>query len=117
MFMPKVSFRMASASRESDFGVQTSTARKNHRSGHTEGAAQRRLARSSASALAHTDPGACRLWLRGTVVVVGVQTSRRKRAALRTGALARFPPQPSATRRDPYLTGVGGRSENARAAV
>src|ERR671920_1497854 len=35
--MPKVSFRMASASRESVFGVQTSTARKNHRSGHTEG--------------------------------------------------------------------------------
>jgi hypothetical protein len=34
--MPKVSFRMASASRESVFGVQTSTARKNHRSGHTE---------------------------------------------------------------------------------
>jgi hypothetical protein len=28
---------MASASRESVFGVQTSTARKNHRSGHTEG--------------------------------------------------------------------------------
>src|SRR6476660_3069140 len=35
--MPKVSFRMASASRKSVFGVQTSTARKNHRSGHTEG--------------------------------------------------------------------------------
>src|ERR1700694_2458662 len=35
--MPKVSFRMAPASRESVFGVQTSTARKNHRSGHTEG--------------------------------------------------------------------------------
>src|SRR5437588_5367501 len=35
--MPKVSFRMASASRESVFGVQTSTARKNNRSGHTEG--------------------------------------------------------------------------------
>src|SRR5215217_2655076 len=35
--MAKVSFRMASASRESVFGVQTSTARKNHRSGHTEG--------------------------------------------------------------------------------
>ena len=31
--MAKVSFRMASASRESVFGVQTSTARKNHRSG------------------------------------------------------------------------------------
>ena len=30
--MPKVSFRLASASRESVFGVQTSTARKNHRS-------------------------------------------------------------------------------------
>jgi hypothetical protein len=27
---------MASASRESVFGVQTSTARKNHRSGHSE---------------------------------------------------------------------------------
>jgi hypothetical protein len=35
--MPKVNFRMASASRESVLGVQTSTARKNHRSGHTEG--------------------------------------------------------------------------------
>src|SRR4051812_23725517 len=35
--MPKVSFRMASASRESVLGVQTSTTRKNHRSGHTEG--------------------------------------------------------------------------------
>jgi hypothetical protein len=35
--MPKVSFRMASASRESVFGVQTNTARKNHRSDHTEG--------------------------------------------------------------------------------
>src|SRR4051794_37274585 len=35
--MPKVSFRMASASRESVFGVQTSTARKVHRSDHTEG--------------------------------------------------------------------------------
>jgi hypothetical protein len=35
--MPKVSFRMASASRESVFGVQTSTARKIHRSDHTEG--------------------------------------------------------------------------------
>ncbi|HSH32956.1 MAG TPA: hypothetical protein VLB31_05005, partial [Actinomycetota bacterium] len=34
--MPKVSFRMASASRESVFDVQTSTARKNHRSDHTE---------------------------------------------------------------------------------
>jgi len=31
--MPKVSFRMASASRESVFGAQTSTARKNHRVG------------------------------------------------------------------------------------
>src|SRR5688572_2455250 len=31
--MPKVSFRMASVSCESVFGVQTSTARKNHRSG------------------------------------------------------------------------------------
>src|SRR3954470_9762825 len=35
--MPKVSFRMASASRESVFDVQTSRAPKNHRSGHTEG--------------------------------------------------------------------------------
>src|SRR5947209_7903309 len=35
--MPKVSFRMASASRESVFAVQTNTARKNHRSDHTEG--------------------------------------------------------------------------------
>src|SRR5436190_21969413 len=35
--MPKVSFRMASVSRESVFGVQTSTARKNRRSGHTDG--------------------------------------------------------------------------------
>lgn len=35
--MPKVSFRMASPSRESVFGVQTSTARKIHRTGHTEG--------------------------------------------------------------------------------
>ncbi|MCA1696991.1 MAG: hypothetical protein LC749_20985, partial [Actinobacteria bacterium] len=35
-FMPKVSFRMASASRESVFGVQTNTARKIHRSDHTE---------------------------------------------------------------------------------
>src|ERR687891_735299 len=35
--MPKVSFRMASASRESVFGVQTNTARKIHRSDHTEG--------------------------------------------------------------------------------
>src|SRR4051812_18187146 len=35
--MPKVSFLMASASRGSVFGVQTSTARKHHRSGHTEG--------------------------------------------------------------------------------
>jgi hypothetical protein len=34
--MPKVSFRMASASRESVFGVQTNTARKIHRSDHTE---------------------------------------------------------------------------------
>src|SRR5215218_2398564 len=33
--MAKVSFRMASASRESVFGVQTSTARKNHRSART----------------------------------------------------------------------------------
>jgi hypothetical protein len=32
--MPKVSFRMASASRESVFGVQTNTARKVHRSDH-----------------------------------------------------------------------------------
>src|SRR4051794_24761262 len=31
--MAKVSFRMASASRESVFGVQTSTARKDHHSG------------------------------------------------------------------------------------
>src|SRR5438105_10290408 len=35
--MPKVSFRMASASREWVFGVQTNTARKIHRSDHTEG--------------------------------------------------------------------------------
>src|SRR4029450_6896115 len=35
--MPKVSFRMASVSRESVFGVQTNTARKTHRSDHTEG--------------------------------------------------------------------------------
>src|SRR4051812_8015096 len=35
--MPKVSFRMASASGESVFGVQTNTARKIHRSDHTEG--------------------------------------------------------------------------------
>src|SRR3954463_11494088 len=35
--MPKVSFRMASASRESVFGVQTNTARQIHRSDHTEG--------------------------------------------------------------------------------
>src|SRR4051794_23287172 len=35
--MPKVSFRMASASIESVFDVQTSRARENHRSGHTEG--------------------------------------------------------------------------------
>jgi hypothetical protein len=35
--MPKVSFRMASASRESVFGVQTNTARKIHRSDHTVG--------------------------------------------------------------------------------
>src|ERR671919_1311322 len=35
--MPKVSFRMASASRESVFGVQTNTARKIHRSDHTKG--------------------------------------------------------------------------------
>src|SRR5215217_6359727 len=35
--MPKVSFRMASASRESVFGVQTNTARKIDRSDHTEG--------------------------------------------------------------------------------
>src|SRR5664279_686672 len=35
--MPKVSFRMASASRESVFGEQTNTARKIHRSDHTEG--------------------------------------------------------------------------------
>src|SRR5215217_6077271 len=34
--MPKVSFRMASASRESAFGVQTTTSRKIARSGHTE---------------------------------------------------------------------------------
>jgi hypothetical protein len=34
--MPKVSFRMASACRESVFGVQTNTARKIHRSDHTE---------------------------------------------------------------------------------
>jgi hypothetical protein len=32
--MPKVSFRMASASREWVFGVQTNTARKIHRSDH-----------------------------------------------------------------------------------
>ncbi len=32
--MPKVSFRMASASRESVFGVQTNTAREIHRSDH-----------------------------------------------------------------------------------
>src|SRR5207245_2518328 len=35
--MPKVSFRMASAYRERVFGVQTNTARKIHRSDHTEG--------------------------------------------------------------------------------
>src|SRR5712691_10962466 len=35
--MPKVSFRMASAYREWVFGVQTNTARKIHRSDHTEG--------------------------------------------------------------------------------
>src|SRR5687768_12897961 len=35
--MPKVSFRMASASRESVLGAQTNTARKIHRSDHTEG--------------------------------------------------------------------------------
>src|SRR5918992_126694 len=35
--MPKVSFRMASASRKSVFGVQTNTARKIHRSDYTEG--------------------------------------------------------------------------------
>src|SRR3979411_3344964 len=35
--MPKVSFRMASASREWVFGVQTNTARKIHRSDPTEG--------------------------------------------------------------------------------
>jgi hypothetical protein len=35
--MPKVSFRMASANRESVFGVQTNTARNIHRSDHTEG--------------------------------------------------------------------------------
>src|SRR3712207_3583846 len=37
MFMAKVSFRMASVSRESVFGVQTNTAREIHRSDHTEG--------------------------------------------------------------------------------
>src|SRR3989442_15593312 len=35
--MPKVSFRMASAYREWVFGVQTNTARKIHRSDHTDG--------------------------------------------------------------------------------
>src|SRR5712671_5080450 len=35
--MPKVSFRMASAYREWVFGIQTNTARKIHRSDHTEG--------------------------------------------------------------------------------
>src|SRR4051794_25885487 len=35
--MPKVSFRMASVSRESAFGVETNTARKIDRSGHAEG--------------------------------------------------------------------------------
>src|SRR3954451_8339968 len=35
--MAKASFRMASGSRESVFAVQTSTAGRNHRSGHTEG--------------------------------------------------------------------------------
>ena len=35
--MAKVSFRIALASRESVFDVQTSTTRKNHRSGHSEG--------------------------------------------------------------------------------
>src|SRR5438093_2737734 len=35
--MPKVSFRMASAYCEWVFGVQTNTARKIHRSDHTEG--------------------------------------------------------------------------------
>src|ERR1700737_4891926 len=35
--MPKVSFRMASAYRQWVFGVQTNTARKIHRSDHTEG--------------------------------------------------------------------------------
>src|SRR5215204_4664440 len=35
--MAKVSFRMASASRESVSGVQTNTTRKIHRSDHTEG--------------------------------------------------------------------------------
>src|SRR5712692_6261599 len=35
--MPKVSFRMASAYREWLFGVPTNTARKIHRSDHTEG--------------------------------------------------------------------------------
>src|SRR4051794_5382688 len=35
--MPKVSFRMASASRESVFGIQTNAARKDHRSDHIEG--------------------------------------------------------------------------------
>ena len=38
--MPKVSFRMVSASRESVFGGQTSTARNNHRAGHSEGSVQ-----------------------------------------------------------------------------
>src|SRR6186997_985010 len=42
MFMAKASFRMPSASRDSFFAVQTSTARKNHRSGHTEGQKDRR---------------------------------------------------------------------------
>jgi hypothetical protein len=34
--MPKVSFRIPSASREPVFGVQTNTAQKIHRSEHTE---------------------------------------------------------------------------------
>jgi hypothetical protein len=67
--MPKVSFRMASASRESVFGVETNTARKIHRSDHTEGRLSKHSAlatppRSRCRATSHDEPRDS--WRRGS---------------------------------------------------
>src|SRR2546427_4795979 len=54
--MPKVSFRTASAYREWVFGVQTNTARKIHRSDHTEGrlTTAKRMLRTEGNGHRHT---------------------------------------------------------------